>query len=696
MQNQKTMHRVLTLGNAIQSSESDPTEETIQELKDAMQEEYNSSYLSSIVRSMISITDGASVELPVGQYITDDGVLNLSMLTKYQMTGAEATDNLEADLQLFEPASKYLKAVILQHIHPFARETFKSDIVTLQEKYKHKMTFLPELQIESNRYDAETGLFMQLLEIYKQGRFQICFQMGITFLERSLGDLLVTGMDSFTCRQLKINDMLTTEKMKEILGTDVLFLLRLVSGPLQGMNLRNITWHGFLKDEEFHECYSSFLLLLILSLSDVDGVKETFAKEARRPMKTLLEFDAPIEFTFNLQESIRLVDETFFLPPNQHKQWYQVMHMYAHGNVYDTAVAMYPLLEHALRRLFAFVNQCENRVLSAETNKLYTTFDDILDPVVELNKTPNQLYTELGNPLMLALFDILIWKDGPRLRDKLSHGVIDPQGLPKSIVDRTVMIVLALCQKYSYRKQIVTFIDENYVPAFHPQMYLYKEIVETNKNLQLFWNNFARQHVEDSDENIEEKKGILMTVTLRDHVVSLMQRLNARIAQLRPGRQSSFLFHDYTSTDAPIDHAMVPCVIPLQYTGKVGNNVAPELLKTGVLRRVTVNVRNVTEAITTVYTEYDELVQSRQAYKKHREMFVKYKRNMFALYLMLSFIMMNVEELTYQMNPLEPGLDRRDIMLKLVNSLPVCNKHNAWSQSTKLFNTLLKLTEQIL
>jgi hypothetical protein len=693
------MQRVLILGKSIQSNDYDSTEQDIEELLHAMREEHNSSYTSSIVRNMISITDEQTHTIPHGEYLTEEGTLNWTMFTKTVMTGAERPNDMEADLLLFKCASKHLKSVIMQHIHPVTKKFFcTSTLDEIIAKFGSKMSFLPKLVIEVPEYSRDNALFMDLVQLYRQGHYQLCFQMGITFLERSLGDLLVSGMDSFTTRQLKINDMLVHDRLQDILGFDIIFLLRLISGPLQGMNLRNITWHGFLKDDEFPECYASFLLILILSLSDLEQVKLAYKEGNRRPLKTLLDYDTPIEFSFDLEQACSLIDNNFFVPPNQREQWKLSMSMYAQGNVYYTAATMYPLLEHALRRLFAFINSCEDRVLSAETNKLYTTFDDILCPIVEPSMERNKLYVELGVPILLSLFDLLVWKDGPRLRDKLSHGVVDPRGIPKSIVDRTVMISLALFQKYSFRENMVVIIDKRYSPAFHPQMGLYKEIQETSVHVQQFWEKYARNYVEHAELNgDEETKGILMNNPLRAQVHKLLDLLNVKMELLPSRRTSLFDFHEIQKEERfpHIDHVIVPCVIPLQYTGKIGNNIAQELLKAGVLRRVAANVRVVIKVVSEVFDEFEELVRTRKAFKKHRMAFEKYKRNMYALYLMLVMTMRHVELLTLQMDPCEPGIELRDLLLKLVHSLPVCNRNNAWSQATKIFANVVKMTEEM-
>ena len=40
-------------------------------------------------------------------------------------------------------------------------------------------------------------------------------------------------------------------------------------------------------------------------------------------------------------------------------------------------ILLLPQLEHGLRRVFACVNNCPHRILTAESTVLYTTFDEV-------------------------------------------------------------------------------------------------------------------------------------------------------------------------------------------------------------------------------------------------------------------------------------------------------------------------------
>ena len=62
----------------------------------------------------------------------------------------------------------------------------------------------------------------------------------------------------------------------------------------------------------------------------------------------------------------------------------------------------------------------------------YTTLDVIVGPTVEATGRPNLLRRELGDPGMAALWDLFVCPEGPRLRDRISHGVRQPHPPPRA------------------------------------------------------------------------------------------------------------------------------------------------------------------------------------------------------------------------------------------------------------------------
>jgi hypothetical protein len=184
--------------------------------------------------------------------------------------------------------------------------------------------------------------------------------------------------------------------MTELLGADAIFLLRLIFGPLQGMNLRNLIWHGFFGDEEFSEHYASLMMFVIISLADISGAIEAIEK-GRRELLDLSKYDRPVTVP---SFSIDIVDSSFFVPYNQRGVWKQALTYYQEGRNYHCLVLLFPLLENSLRCLFAVLNHCEDRVMSAERETTYLTFDHILSPQLDQRAEKNKLFTELDRSIL--------------------------------------------------------------------------------------------------------------------------------------------------------------------------------------------------------------------------------------------------------------------------------------------------------
>ena len=64
-------------------------------------------------------------------------------------------------------------------------------------------------------------------------------------------------------------------------------------------------------------------------------------------------------------------------------------------------------------------NKCAERLLTAESDALYTTFTEMLAQLTE-DGSPNRLISVLGEHLLELLFDLLVLPGGPRHSSDLS------------------------------------------------------------------------------------------------------------------------------------------------------------------------------------------------------------------------------------------------------------------------------------
>ncbi|OWK63146.1 Endoplasmic reticulum membrane-associated RNA degradation protein [Lonchura striata] len=194
-------------------------------------------------------------------------------------------------------------------------------------------------------------------------------------LERALGDVyLLKGND---CPFL-LRDLLASEQLADVFGQAVMNVLRVFIGSPHGLNLRNVLWHGFASPQEI-------------------------------PAKVILisELEFSGQFLFGTGRKTPFGYLCYFF-------------RYA-----DSVILLIPQLEVGLRVLFTTTNKCPNRLLTAESSALYTTFDEDF------------------------LWDFLNHQEGPRIRDRLSHGEINLETFPREIANQIIGFAITILCRFS-------------------------------------------------------------------------------------------------------------------------------------------------------------------------------------------------------------------------------------------------------
>nr|XP_005304023.1 endoplasmic reticulum membrane-associated RNA degradation protein isoform X9 [Chrysemys picta bellii] len=159
----------------------------------------------------------------------------------------------------------------------------------------------------------------------------------------------------------------------------------------------------------------------------------------------------------------------------------------------DCVILLLPQLETGLRLLFATVNKCPNRLLTAESSSLYTTFDEMLTKQLN-DKEINQLPLILGEPSMEFLWDFLNHQEGPRVRDHLSHGEINLHEFPREIANQILAFSVTLLCRFSKVEELTAFKEHTaikpliicancYRSRFHPIARLKKQVLKCMKSI---------------------------------------------------------------------------------------------------------------------------------------------------------------------------------------------------------------------
>ncbi|XP_072907717.1 endoplasmic reticulum membrane-associated RNA degradation protein-like isoform X2 [Hemitrygon akajei] len=286
-------------------------------------------------------------------------------------------------------------------------------------------------------------------------------------------------------------------------------VLRVFLGSPQSLNLRNILWHGFAAPGEIPPMYTSMLLLLTAGLGQI---LQTESTPLHRPYFRLSQLEELAVFPDINEEAIALaedfIDKSGFVVEIMQPYWREALEAYRNQRYADCVILLLPQLETGLRKLFTVVNNCPNRLLTAESTTLYTTFDEMLAKYLEKGDT-NQLPTALGDPIVEILWDLLNHQEGPRIRDHLSHGELDLNTFPEEMASHVVALAIVLlhrcCRKGNENvteseclKAIISSMD-SYCSRFHPIGRLKQQLRHCVGCLQK-WNEIPRPSVEQASE----------------------------------------------------------------------------------------------------------------------------------------------------------------------------------------------------
>ncbi|XP_028905341.1 endoplasmic reticulum membrane-associated RNA degradation protein isoform X3 [Ornithorhynchus anatinus] len=309
-------------------------------------------------------------------------------------------------------------------------------------------------------------------------------------LERALGDVfLLIGKG---CPFL-LRDLLSSQELSEIFGPSVMDLLRVFIGSPNGLNLRNILWHGFASPQEIPPKYCSTLLLLTAGLGQLleSYLQKTKFTLTHRPSVTFTNLDELDIFPDINHEALSVAQELLkksgFVLKIMLPFWEAAITEFRLQRYAESVMLLLPQLETGLRKVFITVNKCAKRLLTAE----------ILARQLE-DEQINQLPPFLGEPTMEFLWDFLNHQEGPRVRDHLSHGEFNLQKFPKEIAHQILAFSIVLLLRFVGEEVLSVFKEnatikaligcaDSYRSHFHPVSRLKKQVLDCEKSISA-WN----------------------------------------------------------------------------------------------------------------------------------------------------------------------------------------------------------------
>ncbi|XP_060061186.1 endoplasmic reticulum membrane-associated RNA degradation protein isoform X4 [Erinaceus europaeus] len=307
-------------------------------------------------------------------------------------------------------------------------------------------------------------------------------------LERALGDVfLLIGKE---CPFL-LRDLLASEELARVFGMSVMGVLRVFAGSPRGLNLRNILWHGFAAPREIPTKYCSMMVLLTAGLGQLlrTYLQETQSALTHRPALTLPHLEDLGVFPDVTDELLSVLAEakerSAFIVRTMLPYWDTVLTAFRAQRFADCTALLLAQLEAGLRKVFAAVNKCPKRLLTAE----------ILAKHLNDGET-NQLPPFLGTPAMVTfrvprvcefLWDFLSHQEGPRIRDHLSHGEIAWHTVPKDAANQLLAFSIVLVLRFldagllaalRERPEVKQLMDlaEGYRTRCHPLSRLRKQV----------------------------------------------------------------------------------------------------------------------------------------------------------------------------------------------------------------------------
>ncbi|XP_074945661.1 endoplasmic reticulum membrane-associated RNA degradation protein [Phalacrocorax aristotelis] len=407
------------------------------------------------------------------------------------------------------------------------------------------------------RWTNYTELFLEVFDVlqYTQTTEVALGLMKLTScLERALGDVyLLIGKD---CPFL-LRDLLASEQLAVVFGQAVMNVLRVFIGSPYGLNLRNVLWHGFASPQDIPAKYCAMLLFLTAGLGQLlqTYLRQTKCVLVHRPYVIFFSLEELDVFPDLNHETLCIAEELvklsgFVLKPML-PFWMAALTAFKQSRYADCVILLLPQLEAGLRLLFTTINKCPNRLLTAEPSALYTTFDEMLAKHLG-NEEVNQLPAVLEEPAMEFLWDFLNHQEGPRVRDRLSHGEVNLEAFPREVANQIVAFAITLLCRFSdedmfaFKEHMVIKPLMNcascYRSRFHPISRLKKQVLACMKSIHL-WPELPTA----PEEHIQTIKGLERNAEAST-LILMISEMVSRLQQYMP--------QNCCSTDDPINSVL--------------------------------------------------------------------------------------------------------------------------------------------
>ncbi|KAM9017828.1 endoplasmic reticulum membrane-associated RNA degradation protein isoform 2-T2 [Ara ararauna] len=457
-------------------------------------------------------------------------------------------------------------------------------------------------------------------------------------------------------------------------------VLRVFIGSPYGLNLRNVLWHGFASPKEIPAKYCAMLLFLTAGLGQLLQMYLLQNKciLVHRPYVIFVSLEELDVFPDLNHEAVSIAEElvnlSSFVLKTMIPFWMAALTAFKQSRYADCVILLLPQLEVGLRLLFTTANKCQNRLLTAESSALYTTFDEMLAKHLD-NEEVNQLPSVLEEPAMEFLWDFLNHQEGPRVRDRLSHGEINLEAFPREVANQIVAFAITLLCRFSdedmfaFKEHMVIKPLMNcascYCSRFHPISRLKKQVLECMKSIHL-WPELPTV----PEEHVQTIKG-LEGNTEASTLIFMISEILSQLQQYMP--------QNCCSSDDPINNVLTERLLTELCDTRICTLYSPrpvlEILV--VLRKMSTQCHQVSEQVIAStklrYKQWmNKTLRSRQ---RHNYLRMLSSMKFLSPVLRLILVLMTVE---------------------LVNVHLVCKKNSSdYQQYLKFLKSVLQYTENL-
>ncbi|NXY85680.1 EMARD protein, partial [Alcedo cyanopectus] len=278
--------------------------------------------------------------------------------------------------------------------------------------------------------------------------------------------------------------------------------------------------------------------------------------------------------------------------------WMAAFTAFKESRYADCVILLLPQLEAGLRLLFTTTNQCPNRLLTAEVKFLSKINCNLMLSKHLDKEVVNHLPAVLEESSMASefLWDFLNHQEGPRIRDRLSHGELSLEAFPREAANQIVAFAITLLCRFSDNNMFalkehvaikpLMSCARRYRARFHPISLLKKQVLECMKSIHL-WPELPTV----SEEHFQITKG-LEGDTEASTVILMISEIISQLQQYMP--QNCY------SSDDPINSILTErLLIELCATGICTlYSPRPVLETVAVLRKISTQCHQVSEQVT--------------------------------------------------------------------------------------------------